>query len=108
MKRGDFVIVREPGTDASKARPCLVVQSDEVMELGPMISVCPLTSTLRGDDLIRIPVNPEARNGLQKASEIEIDRLQVVSRSRIARTIGQASRSTILKVDDALRRWLDL
>jgi mRNA interferase MazF len=108
LKRGDFVIAREPGTDMNKARPCLVVQADELMEVGVMVSVCPVTSTLRGNDLIRIPVNPDEGNGLKKASEIEIDRVQVVPKTRIAAVVGRASSSTLMKVDDALRRWLDL
>jgi mRNA interferase MazF len=108
MKRGDFVIARERGTDTGKARPCLIIQSDEVMDLGVVISVCPLTSVLRGNDLIRVPVSPDGTNGLKKASEIEIDRIQSILRTRIAKVTGSANQSLMQRVDDALRRWLDL
>jgi mRNA interferase MazF len=108
VKRGDFVIAREPGTDASKARPCLVIQSDDLIDSAVTITICPLTSTLRGTDLIRIPVSPDSANGLRKASEIAIDRVQFVPKSRIATVAGHASASLLNRVDDALRRWLDL
>jgi len=108
MKRGDIVIVRQSGTDASKARPCLVVQSDIVTGRSATVTVCPLTSQLGGMDMVRIAVSPSADNGLRVPSEIEIDRVQHVAATSVARVSGQAGPFTMRRVDQSLRRWLDL
>ena len=47
IKRGDFVVVVVPG-DYGKPRPAIVVRSDLFAAL-PSATLCPLTTTLRGD-----------------------------------------------------------
>ena len=44
MMRGDIVLISEPGTPASKTRPCVIVQRDSSLEAATKLTVCPLTS----------------------------------------------------------------
>jgi mRNA interferase MazF len=108
LKRGDIVIVRQGKTDASKARPCLVVQSDALIGVSATVTVCPLTSELGGLDMFRIALSPSSGNGLRKPSEIEIDRVQHIAAASVAVVAGQAGPFAMRRVDEALRRWLDL
>jgi mRNA interferase MazF len=108
LKRGAIVVARAPGDFTSKPRPFLVVQSDEVLAVAGVIALCPITSSLSGDALIRIPLAADAANGLRVPSEIAVDLIQAVRRSRVGTVIGHASPAVMRQVDQALRRWLGL
>ena len=108
MKRGDIVIAREKGEFTGKARPFLIVQADAMLTDAAIVTVCPITSTLTHAELIRVPVLPGPDTGLALASEIEVDLLSAIRVPRIAGIIGHISSPTMLKVDEALRRWLDI
>ena len=108
MKRGDIVIGRAPGEFTTKARPYLVVQSDEALEFSLTVNLCPLTTSLVESPLIRIRVEPEPGNGLQQTSEIEVDLITSMRKSRLDTVIGAVKPSIMLQVDRALKRWLAL
>jgi mRNA interferase MazF len=108
MKRGAIVISRAPGDFTTKARPYVVVQSDESLAHSGTISLCPLTSQLTGHHLVRVPILPDAANGLAQASEIEVDMVMPMRKSRIEATTGLVAPDVMARVDTALRRWLAL
>ncbi len=108
MMRGDVVLVREPGSPASKARPCIVVQRSSAAAVADKLTVCPLTSQLRGAAGQRPFVAPTTENGLTRPSEVEVDRIFTHPVTSIAGRIGVLDRATLVQIDDALRRWLDL
>ena len=105
IRRGDFVLATAPG-DYGKPRPMLVVQSDLFAGL-PSISVCPLTSLLRNDaGLLRIAVDPDAANGLRKSSQIAIDKMTALPKTRFGEVIGRADDALMLQVTRALAVFL--
>ena len=105
FKRGDFVLAAGAG-DYGKVRPNLVIQSDAFSEMSS-VTVCPLTSDLRNDvPLIRIDVDPNAKNGLQLPSQIAIDKITTIPVSRLAKTIGAADEDVMLQVTRALAVFL--
>lgn len=108
MKRGDIVLVREPGTPASKARPCVVVQRSSSLPMAAKISVCPLTSRLRGARGQRPFVAPDPGNGLSKPSEVQVDWIYTHEIQYIGGQIGSVDEATLEQIGIALRRWLDL
>jgi mRNA interferase MazF len=108
LKRGDIVLVREPRTPAGKARPCIVVQRDSALPFAAKVSVCPLTSQLRGAVGQRPLVVPALANGLSKPSEVQVDWVYTFPREFIGDRIGSVDEPTLEQVDIALRRWLDL
>ena len=108
MRRGDVVVALQPGTYTSKPRPCLVVQSNAALPSRSVVTICPLSSTLQGASLIRVPIMPTVQNGLRRTSEVEIDYLQAIAVENVAQAIGSADEEVMARVDEALRRWLDL
>lgn len=108
MKRGDIVSIAGRGDFSTKPRPALIVQADAFNPHHPAVTVCPITSHVTADSFYRIPISPDDGNGLERESEVEIDRIQAVWRERIGQTIGTASDDVIFAVDQALRRWLAL
>lgn len=66
--------------DYGKPRPALVIQADAFDEL-PSVTVLRITSELIDAPLIRIPVAPDAQNGLRKPSKIMVDKAVTVPAS---------------------------
>lgn len=100
VRRGDLVTVAAPG-DYGKPRPALVVQSDLFEEL-PSVTLCLVTSALRDAPIFRITVDPSPDNGLQRVSQVQVDKVMAVARERIGRVIGRLDEATMLKVSRSL------
>jgi mRNA interferase MazF len=100
MRRGDLVTVAAPG-DYGKPRPALVIQSDLFDEL-PSVTLCLVTSALRETPLFRITVDPSPENGLQRISQIQVDKVMTVARERIGSIIGRLDDATMLKINRSL------
>jgi mRNA interferase MazF len=100
MRRGDVVTVAAPG-DYGKPRPALVIQSDLFDEL-PSVTLCLVTSALRETPLFRITVDPSPENGLQRISQIQVDKVTTVARERIGGVIGRLDDATMLKINRSL------
>ena len=86
----------------------MVVQRDSALAVAGKVTVCPLTSRLRGAAGQRPFVAPTAENRLQVASEVEVDWIFTHPVERIGKVIGSLDQPTLSDVDRALRRWLDL
>lgn len=108
VTRGLIVAAADPGDYSRKPRPFLVVQADAFNATHPSVSMCPITSELTMQSLVRVPVQPTSENGLESASEIQIDKVQSLRRERIRSTIGELDEANMAVVGDALRRWFDL
>jgi mRNA interferase MazF len=100
MQRGDIVTVAAPG-DYGKPRPALVIQSD-LFDALPSVTLCLITSTLRDAPIFRITVDPSSANGLQRVSQIQVDKILTVARERIGGAIGRLDDATLLKVNRSL------
>jgi mRNA interferase MazF len=108
VKRGDVVIVREPGTPAAKVRPCVVVTRESAMPHTSKLTICPLTSTLKGVEGGRPFVAPADGNGLRAPSEVQVDWIFTLKVDQIGRQIGYLDGATMSEVDVAIRNWLAL
>ena len=104
MTRGDLVVVSLAG-DYGKPRPALVIQADRFAE-HPSITVLPITSYLVDAPLLRIDIGPD--NGLDRPSQIQIDKPQTPRRERIGAVIGRADDATLVAVNRALTVFLGL
>ena len=108
MRRGDIIRAVGRGDFSNKPRPSLIVQADLFNEHHPSITVCPITSHVTGDALYRVPIAITLLNGLDRDSEIEVDRMQAIWLHRIRVVIGRSSDAVMKDVDRALRLRLDL
>ena len=106
MKRGDLVTVASQG-ERGKPRPALVVQADHFVELSA-VTVLPITSTLISAPLLRIPIEPNDRNGLTRPSQIMVDKPQTPARGKLGPTFGHLDDLTMVAVSRALALFLGL
>ena len=104
MKRGDLVTIALSG-DYGKSRPALIIQSD-LFDVHPSVSILPVTGELRDAPLFRIAVAPSQANGLRKSSQVMVDKIQTVARSRVGKTIGRLEQETLVAVNRALAIFL--
>lgn len=108
IERGAILLAAAPGEYTGKPRPFLVVQSDLFNEVHPSLSLCPITSVMRGMPLYRVPLEQGETTGLRQASEVQIDKVQTIRRERVVEVIGRAPATAMALVDQNLRRWLEL
>ena len=102
MKRGDIVIVATPG-DYGKPRPAVVIQADALTELGSQsIALCLMSSSPIQAPLFRIGLEPSELNGLDKSSQIMVEKLFTVPREKIVRTIGKLNDDELVLLNRAL------
>jgi mRNA interferase MazF len=101
MMRGDVVTVAAKGAYTGKPRPALVVQSDLFAEHASIVIVL-ITSELRDMPLYRITVEPSAGNGLDKPSQVMVDKIQAVPRENIGQVVGRLDDETMLTVNRAM------
>ncbi|MFF1832283.1 type II toxin-antitoxin system PemK/MazF family toxin [Paenarthrobacter sp. NPDC058040] len=106
MNRGELWIV-PGGVYASKPRPALVIQDDKYAATDS-VTVLPLTSTLIDAPLLRIPLDPNAVNGLQQASHVMIDKPTTVRRSNVHQRLGRVTASQLVDIERALLVFLGL
>ena len=106
MMRGDFVTIAMPG-DFGKPRPALVIQADLFGEHAT-VTVSPLTSTLVAAPLLRITVQPNVENGLQKPSQIMLDKTMTVKRDKIRQAFGRIDADAMVKIERCLAVFLGI
>jgi mRNA interferase MazF len=106
IARGDVVTAAMQG-DYGKPRPALVVQAN-AFKLLDSVTVLRLSSDLSALPLFRITIEPKPSNGLQKRSQIMIDKAATVPRAKIGQRIGRADIGTMRAVDTALAGFLGL
>ena len=106
MRRGDLVTVALQG-DLGKPRPALVVQSD-LFDAHPSVTVLPVTSERVDAPLFRLDLLPDARNGLQRPSQVMVDKPQSVQRQRLGPVFGHLDDEAMLAVNRALVVFLGL
>ncbi len=104
MKRGDLVTIALQG-DYGKPRPALIIQSDLFIE-HPSVTILPVTGELRTAPLLRIRLEPDASNGLQKTSEVMVDKAQSIPRDKVGSVFGHLTEDEMLAVSRSLAVFL--
>ena len=108
LQRGLIVTVATTGVYSGKPRPAVVVQANRWLQGHPSVTLCPLTSTLVDAPLLRLPVDPNPRNGLRKASQLMADKLFTVPTASVGAVVGALDPDQLNALNLALRAWLEL
>ena len=106
MKRGEFVTIATQG-DFGKPRPALVIQADQFSE-HTSVTVLPVTSTLVAAPLLRITVQPSAENGLQKPSQVMVDKAITINRNKLGPVFGHIDADMLVEVERCLAVFLGI
>ena len=106
MIRGDLVTIAMQG-DFGKPRPALVIQANPFSEHAT-VTVLPITSTLVAAPLLRVTVQPGAENGLQKPSQVMVDKAMTVKCDKIGPAIGRIDADGLVEVERCLAVFLGI
>lgn len=106
MNRGELWTV-SGGTYAQKPRPALIVQDDLFAE-SESVTLLPLTTHLADAPLLRLTVDPGQLNGLDRVSQIMVDKLTTVRRTHLGQRIGRIDSDTMVAVEQSLAVFLGL
>jgi len=106
MMRGDFVTIAMQG-DFGKPRPALVIQANQFSE-HTSVTVLPITSTLVAAPLLRITVQPNAENGLQKPSQVMVDKAMTIKRDKVGSSFGRIDTEAMVEIERCLAVFLGI
>lgn len=104
--RGDLVTIAIQG-DFGKPRPALVIQAD-LFDEHATVTVLLVSSTLVDAPLFRITVEPSPGNGLQKPSQIMVDKAMTVKREKLGQAFGRLDADTMVEVERSLAVFLGI
>lgn len=104
--RGEVWTVAGSGY-ASKPRPAVVVQSDDVDTFDSTI-VCLFTTDQSISGPMRVPLEPDGANGLAKPCSVMVEKVIAVRKAALGRKIGELSKSDMERISDALRMAMGL
>ncbi|MCF8587796.1 type II toxin-antitoxin system PemK/MazF family toxin [Gordonia liuliyuniae] len=108
MIRGEIWTV-SGGVYASKPRPAVIVQ-DDLFDSTLSVVVVPMTSQLVEAPLlrIRIPAGRDASSGLERDSDVMVDKLTAVRRSNVLTRVGRLTSKQLVEVERSLMAFLGL
>ena len=106
MMRGDLVTIAMQG-HFGKPRPALVIQANQFSEHNS-VTVLPITSTLVPAPLLRVTVQPSAENGLQKPSQVMVDKTMTVKRDKVGLAFGRMDVNVLVEVERCLAVFLGI
>jgi mRNA interferase MazF len=106
MRRGEFVTIAMQG-DFGKPRPALVIQSNQ-FDQHVTVTVLPVTSMLVDAPLLRITVEPTGENGLQKPSQVMVDKTMTVKRDKVGPAFGHVDEDTMVEIERFLAVFLGI
>lgn len=106
MMRGDFVTIAMQG-DFGKPRPALLIQANQFGE-HTSVTVLPITSTLAAAPLLRVTIQPGAENGLQKPSQVMVDKAMTVMREKVGPAFGHIDADALVEVERCLAVFLGI
>lgn len=104
--RGDLVTITMQ-SDFGKPRPALVIQANPFNEHATA-TVLPITSTLVAAPLLRVTVQPNAENGLQKPSQVMVDKTMTVKRDKVGQAFGRIDADVLVEVERCLAVFLGI
>jgi mRNA interferase MazF len=106
MMRGDLVTIAIQG-EFGKPRPALVIQGNQFSE-HTTSTVLPITSTLVTAPLLRVTIQPSAENGLQKPSQVMVDKAMTVKRDKVGPSFGRIDANALVEVERCLAVFLGI
>ncbi|KOS54653.1 type II toxin-antitoxin system PemK/MazF family toxin [Rhodococcus rhodochrous] len=107
MRRGEIYVAAARGAYTGKPRPVVIVQDDR-FDSTASVTVCPLTTNPVEAPLVRIAVEPTAGTGIEKPSQIMVDKVTTMPRANVRDRLGRLADADLVRLDRALVVFLGL
>lgn len=107
MKRGEIWTVAGGAGYAGKPRPVVIVQDDR-FDSTASVTICAFTTDPTEAPLLRLEVTPTARNGLERASRLMVDKLTTVPKARLGQRVGRLEDEDVVRLNRSILVFLGL
>ncbi len=107
MKRAEIWTVAGGADYVGKPRPAVIVQ-DDAFEETASISLCPFTTHVVDAPLIRLLIEPTKQNGLKGVSQLMVDKITTVAKSKVQTRVGRLGDEDIVRLNRAVVVFLGL
>ncbi len=112
VMRGDVFTASLDPTETPKqagTRPVVVVSRDAINRFSPVVVVVALTDAAHKRHVYpsHVPVS-SGTGGLTRHSIVVCEQIRAISKTRLKRSLGRFDRSTMAKIEAALKITLDL
>ena len=107
MKRGEIWTLAGGKDYAGKPRPVAIVQDDR-FDKTASITVCAFTTNSADAPLFRIPVEPDANNGLRLPCRLMVDKITTVPKSKLGTKVGRLADEDIVRLNRAMVTFLGI
>lgn len=107
MRRGEIWTAAAGTGFAGKPRPVVIVQDDR-FDATDSVTLCAFTTDPTQAPLIRIPIQPDSRNGLRAPCSLMVDKLTTVPRTKLGEHIGYLGDEDLIRVGRAVVVFLGL
>ncbi len=107
MKRGEIWTSANHTDYGRKPRPVVIIQDDIFFDTNS-VTICPLTGGLHPTPWLRVGISPTPHNGLSIESQMMIDKIATVPRSKLGERIGELDAATEGRMNAAIRQFLGL
>ena len=107
MRRGEVWTVAGGKDYAGKPRPVVIVQDDS-FDATDSITICAFTTDPTDAPLFRLPVEPNARNGLRSPCRLMVDKITTVPKAKVGERIGRLGDEDVVRLNQAVMLFLGL
>lgn len=104
MKRGDIIVINTKD-NVGKPRPALIIQNNILNGNNHGLNttiVLPLTSEIQDIETFRYTIKPTTTNGLKVESQIMIDKISQVLKTKIQKVVGQITKKQLSEIESIL------
>lgn len=106
MRRAEIWTVAGGADYTGKPRPAVVVQDDRFDT--DSVTICPFTTDPTEAPLFRLAITPSTGNGLREASQLMVDKLTTVRRSRLGDQLGVLDDADVVRLNRAMVVFLGI
>ncbi len=111
-RRGDIWTIdfgsRPADPEQAFLRPAVIVSDDHLHHPGLQLVIVVPGTTTRRDLPLHITATPDPRNGLDQATDFQVEQVRAVSTARLVRRLGQLDTEARLAIDEILTNVLSL
>jgi mRNA interferase MazF len=107
LRRGEIWTVAGGKDYAGRPRPAVIVQDDS-FDATDSITICAFTTDETDAPLFRLPVQPNARNGLRAACRMMVDKITTVPKTKVGARVGRLDDADILRLNQGVLVFLGL
>ena len=107
MRRGEIWTIAGGSDYAGKPRPAVVVQ-DNAFDATASVTICAFTTDDTEAPLFRIPIKPTTQNGLRAQSQLMVDKITTVPKTKIGSRIGVLDDQDLVRLNRAMLVFLGM